>query len=490
MTTTAAAKPEDEFRCSTTTRNCRKELHIAPMLHVSTVEFRELFRILSKRCILWTEMIVDETLVYNTLPDASKDKRPRSPPEHLLPPPTSRPTTTSTKPGIIICQLGGIRPDWTAIASRWVVAAGYKYEINLNLDCPSNRVQGKQFGAVLLKDVERVVSLLSAMKEEAGTVPISVKMRVGIIDDAKNTDFQWLVRMVERLSSVCRRFIIHARAVVLKGLSPEQNRNIPPLNYPFVYELCERFPHLDFWINGGILGLKSAKDIVYGLQQGHKPDSQQQQQEQQKHHVPCSLCEIWNGSCVAPPRHVAPCNLRGCLLARAAMDNPAQFWDTDRYFYGETDTDNPCHRQTRRQILDAYCAILEDLYPRRCCDEMDDQVTCQLPSPRVVFTKEHCDVCRELSSSNNHPLFQQRQKDGATHIKITSHVMDRSLKPFLGMFFGLPGSRAFRRRCEELSRNLAVRNCGPAFVLRLAVNTTVSDAILDQPMVRTEDLLL
>jgi tRNA-dihydrouridine synthase A len=437
-------------------------------------------------------MIVDETLVYNTLPffdDVATTGHLQLPPEHVLPPAANhRSTTIMTKPNIIICQLGGIRPDWTGIASRLVVAAGYKYEINLNLDCPSNRVQGKQFGAVLLKDAEKVVKLLSAMKKEVAGIPISVKMRVGIIDDTINTDFQWLVRMVERLSSVCTRFIIHARAVLLKGLSPEQNRNIPPLNYPFVYELCDRFPHLDFWINGGINGLKSAKDIVYGLQK--QPDSQRRQQEQ-KHQVPCSLCGIWNGSCVAAPQRMAPCNLRGCLLGRAAIDNPAQFWDTDRYFYGEeTDDDNKPFHQTRRKILEAYCDILEDLYPRRCCDEDFDQVTSQLPSPRVVYTKAHCEICREHPSFyNHHPLLRQhRNDDDASRIKITSHIMDRALKPFLGMFYGLRGCRAFRRRCEELSRNIVVRNCGPAFVLRLAVFTTISDAILDQPLVRTEDL--
>ena len=133
-----------------------KELHIAPMLATSNREFRALFRILSKRATLWTEMVVDSTLFYN-LTKNNGDDDPLVPPEHLL-----DPCTPADHP--VICQIGGIRPEWTAVAARAVAAAGYDCRmINLNLDCPSPRVQGRQFGAVLMQHPARVVALLRAM---------------------------------------------------------------------------------------------------------------------------------------------------------------------------------------------------------------------------------------------------------------------------------------------------------------------------------------
>jgi tRNA-dihydrouridine synthase len=205
-----------------------------------------------------------------------------------------------------------------------------------------------------------------------------------------------------------------------------------------------------------------------------------------KHAVPCALCQASNGSCVAPPV-IAPVNLRGCMLGRAAMDHPAQFWDVDRYWYGEAA--NPVNN--RRQVIDQYCQVLEGLYPRRCCDD-EPAVTSRRPAPRVVHTRPYCHVCRELFPENDIARHskdsEQESTNGSAPLKITSRVMDRSLKPVLGLFFQQPGARAFRRVCEELSRDGTVRNCGPAFVLRKAVNKTISDQVLDQLFVRTDEL--
>jgi Dihydrouridine synthase (Dus) len=141
-----------------------KELHIAPMIHASTLEFRLLMRILSKRCVLWTEMVVDETLYHNC--DMSNHTVPLHLLDSMLGATTGRSTsgTSSPRPEAdddnqyrhnvplvvadhpVVCQIGGIRPEWTAVATQLMVAHGYNHGLNLNLDCPSSRVQGKRFG--------------------------------------------------------------------------------------------------------------------------------------------------------------------------------------------------------------------------------------------------------------------------------------------------------------------------------------------------------
>lgn len=485
---------------------CREEksLHIAPMIRVSNREFRQLIRILSKRCVLWTEMVVDETIYYCS---RSKSSAPG--------------TINREKVDIhldydrsvehpIVCQIGGINPVHTAFTSKMMVE-DYGYdEVNLNMGCPSDRVSGKEFGAVLMKQVDRACELVKTLKGNCGNTPISVKLRIGVDDDE---DFEFIRNLLQRLHDAgCQRFYMHARKVHLKGLNPAQNRIVPPLNYPIVYRLCEEFPECDFWINGGISGLEAAKAIVFGKEGksiiGNDIVGQ--------HSVPCKLCNYSNGSCIAPPsRGNIPSNLRGCMLGRAAMDNPAVFWDCDRYFYGERE--NPCN--TRREVLDQYIDYLEKVYPRRCCDDQNDMQTNRIPAPSVVHTKEYCDVCCDWrkSKQNNSPTYKyaitrnsssldstgsNANKDAVMHDsqatkkktkkkkakpKITTHVVRRSLRPILGLFFGLSTSRSFRQKCEEMMQDARIRNCGPAFVLVSALRV-VPDRFLDAEFVRTEDL--
>ena len=435
----------------------QKELHIAPMLNVSNREFRQLFRIMSTRCVLWTEMVVDETIAHSDHLDMWLG------------------FDTNTHP--IVCQIGGNNADLCGRATQ-TVEQEYGYdEVNLNIDCPSDRVSGqREFGAVLMKRIQTTVAVLQSMKQHAKHVPISVKCRVGI-DDHDDLDF--VVDFVRQLSPVCQRFYLHARKCVLGGLTPTQNRIVPPLNYPRVYALCEMFPECDFWINGGIPGLKAAKLLSQGG--WGKVDCGDH------HVVPCRFCCASNGSCTAPPT-IAPSNLRGCMLGRAAMDHPAMFWDVDRYFYGERY--NPC--QNRRQVLLKYCEYLERTYPRRCCDR-DERCTTRLPVPDVVMVREYCDICRDTyvgqdkDEDGSEPIRVDEELERVPITKISSRIIDRALKPIHGMFFGLPKNRVFRRACDDLGRDLALRNCGPGFILRKAMETMPAK-ILDQHFVKTEDL--
>jgi tRNA-dihydrouridine synthase A len=530
----ASRNSEDEPKQTANYTEDIKELHIAPMIHASTLEFRLLMRILSRKCVLWTEMVVDETLYFTaarrqsdsltsadteivaeTNKENGTDKSAYAVPPHLLDSmiPSGTGLTTVSHP--VVCQLGGMRPDWTAEAARLIRQAGYTYELNLNLDCPSSRVQGKRFGAILMKDVVTARELVGAMSENEA-VPVSIKCRIGV-DDC--TDFEWIATLIATLSSSstllsgapCRRFVLHARPVLLQGLSPAQNRAVPPLNYPFVYRLCERFPECTFVINGGISGLRAARELCFGTtvttttkdrSTWRKAEAGQAQLPQQGLHglhstVPCLECRRSHGSCVAPPL-CAPRNLVGTMLGRAALDHPVQFWDVDRYWYGAASNPVSC----RRQILDQFCAVLCQLYPRRCCDDHDTIVTDRLPAPTIPATRLYCEYCgsdpQATTSSMSQtaaPHLENGLKQSAIAgrpphvIKISTRVMDRSLKPVHNLFFSQPGAKAFRRACETLSRDTTIRNCGPAFVLLRAVAATIAPDVLDQPLVRTENLL-
>jgi tRNA-dihydrouridine synthase A len=485
-----------------------KELHIAPMLNVSTVEFRTFMRILTKRCTIWTEMIVDETIYFNrinkddvtnttdTKPSISSmtaheslvgtsddDNLLWTVPQHLLPP-------VPVQDHPIVCQIGGICSTWTATATQLIIQAGYNQgEINLNLDCPSSRVQGKEFGAILMNDIPRTIELIQAMRSNVSSnVRVSVKCRIGIVDNA--TDLDWIINFINQLSSVCTRFIIHARSVVLCGLSPAQNRSVPPLNYPLVYQLCNIFPHCDFVINGGISNLRTAKDICYGT------DSFSSHPQ---HSVPCILCHhpSLNGSCIAPPSPV-PMNLRGCMLGRAAIDNPAQFALADRYWFGvANDCENPddtTSTTTRRHVIERYCIYLDQIYPRRCCDNDHVTVTHELPAPNITQNRPFCCICKEFRQSTFNdttmlldelrgPLHVESLEPSLMKIKIATRIIDRAVRPTLGLFYQQDGSKTFRRTCEVLSRDRSIRNCGPAYILYQAVQSSISSHILDKPLV-------
>lgn len=151
----------------------------------------------------------------------------------------------------VALQLGGSDPAALArcatLAQRW----GYD-EVNLNVGCPSDRVQGGQFGACLMASPDVVAAAVKAMLD-ACDLPVTVKCRIGIDDQDDDTD---LLRFVSIVSAVgCRTFVVHARKAWLKGLSPKENREIPPLNYPRVHRLKSEFPGLDIIINGGITTL-------------------------------------------------------------------------------------------------------------------------------------------------------------------------------------------------------------------------------------------
>jgi len=159
-------------------------------------------------------------------------------------------------------QLGGSDPAELAKAARLGEAAGYD-EINLNCGCPSDRVQSGTFGAILMKDPQRVVDCVMAM-QDAVSADVTVKCRIGVDDQDPGVV---LPEFLARLGAVgCARITIHARKAWLQGLSPKENRDIPPLDYPLVQQMRALFPHLHLSINGGITSLDAARGFLdFGL---------------------------------------------------------------------------------------------------------------------------------------------------------------------------------------------------------------------------------
>lgn len=260
-------------------------IQIAPMMGYTDRHCRYFFRLLSKEAWLFTEMIHAKAILHG--------KRDKLLAYHNVEHP-------------ICLQLGGSDPKELASATH--IASEYRYdEVNLNVGCPSNKVLAGMFGACLMAKPELVAECVAAMRG-ASTIPISVKTRIGI-DNQDNYEF--LYHFVETVSAAgCKTFIIHARKAWLKGLSPKENREIPPLQYDVVYQLKRDFPHLTIILNGGIRSLDEAK------------------------------------------KHLN--QVDGIMIGRAAYQTPYMLAEVDQYFYESTNS-----VPDRQTVLDHLIAYIE-----------------------------------------------------------------------------------------------------------------------------------
>ena len=247
---------------------------VAPMMDWTDRHCRFFHRQLSQHARLYTEMLTAEAVLYG-------DR------ERLL--------GFSGVEHPVALQLGGSDPVRLAEAARIGAAEGYD-EINLNVGCPSDRVQSGKFGACLMAEPELVAKCVANM-QAAVAVPVTVKCRIGIDDQDSEEDFSHFIDVVS--SAGCKIFIVHARKAWLKGLSPKENRDIPPLDYKRVYRLKAAYPDLTIIINGGI-----------GTHQ-----------------------------CVAA--HLA--RVDGVMLGRAAYQTPYILAEVDRRYFGENGA--PCSRE-------------------------------------------------------------------------------------------------------------------------------------------------
>ena len=208
---------------------------VAPMMEWTDRHERYFLRQISRRALLYTEMVTAEAVIHG-------DR------ERLL--------GFSASEHPIALQLGGADPGRMALAAEVGQEYGYD-EVNINVGCPSDRVQSGRFGACLMGEAEVVAASVRAMAQ-ATDLEITVKSRIGI-DDQDSYDF--LRGFVEVVAAAgCKTFIVHARKAILSGLSPKQNREIPPLDYDRVYRLKADYPQLEIVINGGIETLAQCQD--------------------------------------------------------------------------------------------------------------------------------------------------------------------------------------------------------------------------------------
>jgi tRNA-dihydrouridine synthase A len=207
---------------------------VAPMMDWTDRHCRFFHRLLSARALLYTEMITAEAILHG--------KR-----DMLL--------AFSTEEHPVALQLGGSDPGKLGEAAA--IGEGYGYdEINLNVGCPSDRVQEGRFGACLMAEPDLVARCVAAMQARVA-VPVTVKCRIGIDDQDSEEDLERFVSTVAVAG--CRTFMVHARKAWLDGLSPKENREIPPLDYDRVYRLKAVHPELEIVINGGIASLDAAE---------------------------------------------------------------------------------------------------------------------------------------------------------------------------------------------------------------------------------------
>ena len=212
-----------------------RKVSVAPMMDCTDRHERYFLRLISKNTLLYTEMIVSEAI-------SRGDKR------KLLS------FNLNEKP--VALQIGGSSPKLLAEATKAGEEFGYD-EINLNLGCPSKKVEKNKFGACLMKEPDLVADCVSKM-QAVTKLPVTIKTRIGY-DDTE--DYENLYNFIEKLKSAgIKTFIIHARKAILGKFTPKQNLNIPPLKYNFVYRLKKDFPNEEIIINGGITSTDDIKN--------------------------------------------------------------------------------------------------------------------------------------------------------------------------------------------------------------------------------------
>ena len=258
---------------------------IAPMMDRTDRHYRYFMRQITPGTLLYTEMVTAQAILHG-------DR------ERLLG------FTPAEKP--LVLQVGGDDPTSLATCARLAAEFGYD-GINLNVGCPSDRVRSGNFGACLMDQPQRVATAVAAMVA-ASPLPVSVKHRIGVDDHDRYEDMADFVSTVA--AAGCRHFTVHARKAWLQGLSPKDNRTIPPLRYGDVYRLKQEFPHLWIEINGGITQLPQVQDHLERVD--------------------------------------------GAMIGRAAYDHPYLFAGVDGRFLGATEPE-----RSRPQVVEAMLPYIE-----------------------------------------------------------------------------------------------------------------------------------
>ena len=237
----------------TALQSLQPRISVAPMMDWTTRDYRFFARLFNPNIILYTEMVTTGAILFG---DAAR---------HLAYNPEEQP---------IVLQLGGSNPQDLARCSKMAEDWGYN-EVNLNVGCPSDRVQNNKIGACLMAEPDLVAECIAAMRH-AVDIPVTVKHRIGI-DEMQS--YEQMLNFVDTVAKTgCNNFIVHARIALLQGLSPKENRDVPPLRYDDVYRLKQDRPDLIIEINGGIKTLaetqqhlKQLDGVMIGREAYHNP---------------------------------------------------------------------------------------------------------------------------------------------------------------------------------------------------------------------------
>ncbi|MBC68563.1 MULTISPECIES: tRNA dihydrouridine(20/20a) synthase DusA [Acinetobacter] len=228
-------------------------ISVAPMMDWTTKDYRFFARLFNPNIVLYTEMVTTGAIIYggaNRHLDFNKQEHP------------------------IVLQLGGSNPQELATCTKMAQDWGYD-EVNLNVGCPSDRVQNNKIGACLMAEPNLVADCIYNM-QKAVSIPVTVKHRIGI-DDMQS--YEEMLHFVDTVAATgCTHFIVHARIAILQGLSPKENREVPPLRYEDVYRLKQERPNLIIEINGGIKSfdetqqhLQHVDGVMIGREAYHNP---------------------------------------------------------------------------------------------------------------------------------------------------------------------------------------------------------------------------
>ena len=228
-------------------------ISVAPMMDWTTRDYRFFARLFNPNVVLYTEMVTTGAIIYggaNRHLDFNKEEHP------------------------IVLQLGGSNPQELATCTKMAEDWGYN-EVNLNVGCPSDRVQNNKIGACLMAEPNLVAECIHSM-QKAVSIPVTVKHRIGI-DDMQS--YEEMLHFVDTVAATgCTHFIVHARIAILQGLSPKENREVPPLRYEDVYRLKQERSHLTIEINGGIKTfaetqqhLQHVDGVMIGREAYHNP---------------------------------------------------------------------------------------------------------------------------------------------------------------------------------------------------------------------------
>ena len=252
MTATDTTNPSETPLTSNTKLDRR--FSIAPMMDWTTSDYRVFARTLSKNTLLYTEMVTTGALLYGNNPERFLHYDAC---EHPL-----------------ALQLGGSNPVDLSKCAKLAEQAGFD-EVNLNVGCPSDRVQNSMIGACLMEHPDKVKDAMRAM-QDACSIPVTIKHRIGIDDQEEYSVVRDFVGDIATTGT--NTFIVHARKAILQGLSPKENREVPPLKYHYVHQLKQDFPDLEIIINGGIKTIAECQEqlehvdgVMIGREAYHNP---------------------------------------------------------------------------------------------------------------------------------------------------------------------------------------------------------------------------